>query len=165
MNPSVAYLRIAWADQDEPRWVTDADAFALNCVPARSLVSFRHWWRKKMVELPQSRVTHQQGDHPVSWLHRHKGYLCWPAGWNPSAWVFIKKLPSLPLPINLVQTPSCPLLRRISVRFNRWDFKLPVKAFSMSIVPQTRSSVAPRGRSTMLIGTLLVSRVPLTSLS
>ena len=30
--------------------------------------------------------------------------------------------------------------------------QIPVKAFSISIVPQTRSSVAPRGRSTMLIG-------------
>merc|ERR1719183_2308942 len=34
-----------------------------------------------------------------------------------------------------------------------------VRAFSMSIVPQTRSSVAPRGRSTMLIGTLVDSSV------
>ena len=38
---------------------------------------------------------------------------------------------------------------------------VPVKAFSMSIVPQTRSSVAPRGRSTILIGTFVVSSCPL----
>mmetsp|Transcript_6204 Transcript_6204/g.20791 ORF Transcript_6204/g.20791 Transcript_6204/m.20791 type:complete len:253 (+) Transcript_6204:1594-2352(+) len=34
-----------------------------------------------------------------------------------------------------------------------------VRAFSMSMVPHTRSSVAPRGRSTMLMGTLAVSMV------
>ena len=37
-------------------------------------------------------------------------------------------------------------------------YSLPVRAFSMSMVPHTLSSVAPNGRSTMFMGTLVVSR-------